>query len=219
MQSEQQLPIYLEWSYFSIDETEQQMEFHLVYQGELTSSGNRNKHTPLKDSIRLYLSNQLENVWKTKKPLTFLTKQIPKLAERFPFNEKHYVPMIQKEVGLSCALDILLLRGDLGGPIVSGDLDGRIKTLIDALRLPVLGESVSHGGAPLVYCLLEDDKLVSEIKVTADHLFATPEQVIECPKTNLSGGLKDIPRHVLVLIHVKIKGEFSVPASLLDKRN
>ena len=55
-----------------------------------------------------------------------------------------------------------------------GDIDNRIKTLIDALRIPSGGEIPDEwvpdeGDTPL-FCLLEDDKLVSAFSVTTDRL-------------------------------------------------
>ena len=49
-----------------------------------------------------------------------------------------YRPLVRKKLGLACALDILFLRQEEPGQLVlqSGDIDGRIKTLFDALRIP-----------------------------------------------------------------------------------
>jgi hypothetical protein len=60
----------------------------------------------------------------------------------------------------------------------SGDLDGRLKTLFDALRIPNnAGETGNVGPqadeTPL-FCLLEDDRLISEVRLYTDQLLLLP---------------------------------------------
>ena len=93
-----------------------------------------------------------------------------------------FVPMVNKAGGFTCSLDILFLRRDNPGGIIKrgadgGDIDNRIKTLFDGLKMP---ETVSDlGGIPIdqqeenpFYCLLEDDSLVTGLTVTTDRLLA-----------------------------------------------
>jgi hypothetical protein len=48
-----------------------------------------------------------------------------------------FVPLVRKDWKLLCSLDILFLRHDPpGSALHAGDLDNRIKTLIDGLRKP-----------------------------------------------------------------------------------
>jgi hypothetical protein len=49
-----------------------------------------------------------------------------------------YIPLIRKSLHLACALDIQFLRHEEPGLLVlqGGDLDGRLKTLFDAMRMP-----------------------------------------------------------------------------------
>ena len=61
-----------------------------------------------------------------------------------------------------------------------GDLDGRLKTIFDALRLP---DSLAEAGGigpqddeTPFFCLLQDDKLISEVSVTTDQLLVLPQQ-------------------------------------------
>ena len=62
-----------------------------------------------------------------------------------------------------------------GGVIESGDIDNRLKTLFDALRIPgpdtneLAGSTPQEGENPL-YCLLEDDKLITHVAVDTDTL-------------------------------------------------
>jgi hypothetical protein len=73
-------------------------------------------------------------------------------------------------------LDILFLRRDQPGGVVrhGGDVDNRIKVLLDGLRMPDRVEEL--GGLAIdadenpFYCLLEDDKLITEVNITTDRL-------------------------------------------------
>jgi hypothetical protein len=76
---------------------------------------------------------------------------------------------------LGCALDTLFLRFDQPpGEILrgGGDIDNRIKTLFDALQMPSWCEGVDPPGGSddLLFCRLEDDSLVTEVKITTDRL-------------------------------------------------
>lgn len=87
-----------------------------------------------------------------------------------------FAPLVVQRLDLFCSLDILFLRRENPGDLLSqsGDLDNRLKTLLDALRVPKDGSEInakpSHEEDPF-YCLLEDDSLVSEIHITTDRLF------------------------------------------------
>ncbi len=220
--------VYREWDAFSelVGNQKILMEFRLVYQGILNSTGNKsasgNKH-----QIRRYLHRQLVNLWKINPLLRhglsyeggtiihaspgMRTVFSPGcLMETYKRGGKRYLPLICPDNNLTCSLEILLLRRDLGSVLVSGDLDGRIKTLIDALAIPVIGEYAEEGDEDPLFCLMSDDKLVSEIKVTADHLFAEPDQIIENPKTGLAGEPTVNKNHVLCVIGIKTKGDPSV---------
>ena len=53
-------------------------------------------------------------------------------------NGNRFVPLVSKAGGFTCSLDILFLRrDDPEGPIESGgDIDNRLKVLLDGLRMP-----------------------------------------------------------------------------------
>ena len=52
----------------------------------------------------------------------------------------HYQPLVRNSLALVCSLEIVFLRaGPKGKVYQGGDLDNRIKTFIDALRVPSLG--------------------------------------------------------------------------------
>lgn len=84
-----------------------------------------------------------------------------------------FFPLVRNSLDLNCELDILFLRQQDPGGLVSqgGDIDNRIKTLLDALRMPSPTEQhrFPNEGDP-VYCLMESDTLVSRLNVDTDRL-------------------------------------------------
>jgi hypothetical protein len=77
---------------------------------------------------------------------------------------------------LVCDLDIVFLRPGPAGRIISdgGDIDNRIKVLFDALRKPTneseMPLKAGEDSPNPIYCLLEDDKLVTSVKITTGQL-------------------------------------------------
>ena len=64
-------------------------------------------------------------------------------------------------------LHVRLLSSTMpGGLVHCGDIDKRLKTLLDALSIPT-SQQCSDGR---MFCLLEDDRLVTRIDVTNDRL-------------------------------------------------
>jgi len=77
--------------------------------------------------------------------------------------------------------DILFLRRDVpGSAIQAGDIDNRVKTIIDALRKPDNANELRGNESPRCdedpfFCLLQDDKLVSHFAVETDTLLDEPQ--------------------------------------------
>lgn len=122
------------------------------------------------------------------------------IADIYRENGYRFVPLVREDWALSCSLEILFLRRDAPGSLVSaGDLDNRIKTLIDALRKPNNGnelrgnEEPSEGEDPF-FCLLEDDKLITGLSVETDILLQ-----------EASGNNDEDRRQVNIVITVDIK--------------
>ena len=91
------------------------------------------------------------------------------------------VPLATQEMSLRCSLDILLLRPEEDRFIFTqGDIDGQVKTLFDALRIPnssdETGKATPQPDEIPFFCLLEDDRLISEVRVTADRLLLLPHK-------------------------------------------
>jgi hypothetical protein len=74
----------------------------------------------------------------------------------------YFTPLVTKELDLICCLDIQFFRREAPGALIQqgGDIDNRIKTLFDALRVPdekqVEGMKPADEEVPF-YCLLQDD--------------------------------------------------------------
>ncbi len=90
--------------------------------------------------------------------------------------EKHgawFLPLVRDNYALHCGLNVTFLRKEPPGKIYQGgDIDGRIKTLLDALTMPQHREQILENvnrELP-IYCLMEDDSLVSGLHVESERL-------------------------------------------------
>jgi len=171
------------------------MEFHLVYSGDLLkSAGNSQRRTWEKHALRCRLHEQLKRLWATHPALKEYAAKTVEIGEngerispRKPFLDYlaqgysragiGFIPIMTEANGLVCELDILFLRPEGPGQILesAGDIDNRIKTLIDALRIPDHASEMKKrdGDQPdpnPMYCLLQDDKLITKLAITTDRL-------------------------------------------------
>ncbi len=97
------------------------------------------------------------------------------LAKQYALYGFSFVPLVTRDLNLICGLEILFLRPDIPGNLVrSGDIDNRLKTLFDALRIPVANENYAsrtpEADESPFYCLLEDDSLITKVAVETDQL-------------------------------------------------
>jgi hypothetical protein len=151
------------------------MDFRLHYRGPLKSNGSP-KH---KQEIRRSLHPQLRRLWQrpplNDHALLFLNREaagsFDSLLQRVgPFM---FASLVSSKIGLTAEIDVLFLRHQAPGEIVSqgGDIDNRLKTLFDALAVPNLdqikGDSPRADEDPF-HCLLENDVLITRIQVTTD---------------------------------------------------
>lgn len=103
------------------------------------------------------------------------------VRRKYPGHGYEWVPLACKEFGVTVGLDILFLRRDgVGSALEVGDLDNRVKTLIDCLKRPKSPNEIaftdrtpSADETPF-FCLMEDDSLVSRLTVESDQLFEAP---------------------------------------------
>jgi hypothetical protein len=89
-------------------------------------------------------------------------------------NVGHYIPLVRHSLCLACAVDILFLRHEEPFNLMrqGGDLDGRIKTLFDGLKMPNPKDKyvgLKPAADPL-YVVLEDDALISDISIRSGRL-------------------------------------------------
>ena len=88
-----------------------------------------------------------------------------------------FAPLVNEKLNLIAELKVILLRPEPPGSILtqSGDINNRLKTLFDALKMPDStsalpnNEEPQEGETPF-FCLLEDDNLVSKVSVQTDRL-------------------------------------------------
>ncbi|WP_428513185.1 hypothetical protein [Roseovarius sp.] len=133
----------------------------------------------------------------------------PNLEERQPLRNfipdlhkignYRFLPLVRSEWKLQCELDILFLRKNPPGSLIqAGDIDNRIKTLLDALRMAQNSQELGQNSVPEkdenpFYCLLEDDQLVSRLNIETDRLLEIDEE----------GSAKD--RWVKLVVRAQIK--------------
>ncbi len=91
-----------------------------------------------------------------------------------------YAPLVSQKNAMHCALNVLLLKSEAPDALLNnrGDIDNRLKTLFDALRvpskshMPKIAAETSKDENPL-YCLLQDDSLVTDLRIRSDRLLTT----------------------------------------------
>jgi hypothetical protein len=88
-----------------------------------------------------------------------------------------FVPFVNRFMHLLCHLDILFMRREPAGRLFEGnDLDNRIKTLFDALKVPGSMVELPAGDHPQnddekpFFSLVEDDSLISGFSIRTERL-------------------------------------------------
>ncbi len=155
------------------------MKFRLVYRGELRSNGSpTHKH-----AVRRVFHRQLLNLWKDY-PLNEVQQFInidPDKGDALGISRGgfKFVPLISPRLELVASLEVLLLRPESAGSVLTqaGDIDNRLKTLMDALQVPK-DNQIPKGIMPetdeaFLYCLLEDDNLVISLDISTGKLYDT----------------------------------------------
>jgi hypothetical protein len=153
------------------------MEFRLLYEGPLPG---QNAKAEDKHRIRDALHPQLQQLW-SQPPLCEMTSLLafpPEsekpsvIVERGPIR---YAPLVTKVLNLYAELAVLMFRPQPRGHLITdgGDVDNRLKTLLDALRIPrgtpkTPNRQVPAGG--VFYCLLQDDSLVTKVSAETEQL-------------------------------------------------
>jgi hypothetical protein len=177
------------------------MRFTLVYDGRLRSNGDT-KH---KHDIRRVLHRQLVEFWKAAPPA--LTP--PGDPLRSTVGAWSFFPLASAQRDETVELSITMLRpGQAPGYLIGqgGDIDNRLKTLFDSLRVPQCLAELPAGAAPTadenpLFCVLSDDRLVASLSVVA-------ERLLEVPPT---------PDFVKLLIDVRITKNARIGANMIGR--
>lgn len=163
-----------------------EVNFRLTYDGPLKAASQSDCRRLEKHAIRRVFSNQLLYLLYHKEGL--LDKELDTIERKalehsefgkfyFTRGEWLFLAIVRERLHLVCDLDILFLRREPPGQLVSGggDIDNRIKVLFDALRVPQ-DENELRGCGPekTMACLTEDDKLITGFRVTTDRLLEPP---------------------------------------------
>lgn len=178
------------------------MRFTLIYQGRIPSSSNASEkhrircelHPQLKQLWATHPALEGNDAWVTRGPEDPVTGQGDFLVE---VGGNDFAPLVHPKQWLYAELDILMLRPEAPGALIShsGDIDNQLKTLFDALRSPADTSEIPRSWNPSqdekpLYCLLADDKLITRVAVETDRLLS--------PGAN--------PKEVAVTIRVTVKG-------------
>lgn len=161
------------------------MEFTLHYRGPLkpvTKSNNRRDH---KHEIRAHFHKQLKELWALPQ-LAEISAEIRSSLEFDPLKSAGssmlvkrgafwFTPLVSQPLSQVASIEMTMLRPEPEGRIFkSGDIDNRLKTLLDALKVPNDKNALPTGLSPSgdespFFCLLEDDSLISNIDVKTAH--------------------------------------------------
>ena len=163
------------------------MEFRLTYAGKLLAYNETKQGRSLHvHGIRREFHKQLRILWNEHPVLKRGYTEGPSIpnpetswGKTFEEHGFKWKPIVEEDNGLICALDILMLRKGPPGAIRT-DIDNRLKTLFDALRMArsaeELGEKTDKGKqkpgtdeSPF-YVLLKDDHLITHVAVSSDML-------------------------------------------------
>ena len=185
------------------------MQFRLTYNGRPKSRSSATRED--KHEIRKKLHPQLRTLW-SRDPLegraTHLTDPLAPAANgEISLVERvgafAFVPLASRRWFTVADVDVLFLRRSSPGQLIGhgGDIDNRMKTLFDALRVPNEAE-LPDGQAPgkdeePFYCLLQDDALITTLSVRTDEWLEQGD-----------------PSHVLLIIHVTVRPTRAIWATI-----
>ncbi len=165
------------------------MEFRLTYEGPLKASAG----VPDKQALRRCFHNQLRVLWDQVplndcKDLLNPSPSTGGVSILRPVGPFIVAPLVCERIHLVADLDITMLRPEPPGRVTtqSGDIDNRLKTLFDSLRMPTNSSELPADDQPgpsetLFYCLLEDDNLITKVSVVTDRLLrsvSSPNDVL-----------------------------------------
>lgn len=166
------------------------MRFRLIYEGEIKPR--QVAKLPDVHHIRRQFHPQLRRLWDHPPLVDLKEKWLVPQPEKTPAQSefyarietiagKSYAPIVSKHLGAE--LDIVFLRQQPRGQLIGegGDIDNRLKTLFDGLRMPTksevqnLGDASANDDQPM-HCLLKDAALIHRVNVETDRLLRDAKQ-------------------------------------------
>ena len=156
----------------------EEVNFRLTYDGPLKAASQSDTRRVEKHRMRCAFNRQLGQLVDSRDVLyDQLGEEFVKMIDaRYKRGDFTCLPIVREDLNLVCDLDILFLRREEPGALMTGggDLDNRIKVLFDALRIPQDDNEVRGFKATdedfLLICLTEDDKLITGFRCTTDRL-------------------------------------------------
>lgn len=156
------------------------MRFHLSFEGSLPSTGNGNDSNPR--------PSKLKAIWAIRDAIF---PQLERLVGTHPaFSGRSTSSRVLMHAlippTLKCGLEIDLLVNHEPGSVFTkqGDLDNRLKTLLDGLRLPQGAHEIktnmqpkyldAPGNSDYYLCLLENDVLITALDVEMQRNLSPP---------------------------------------------
>lgn len=151
------------------------LKFTLVYEGQLKPAS-KAKATD-KHKIRQVFDQQLQELWKQgqmveQRSISMGSPNDPDsvLKTVREVDGCHYLPVVSEAQGLLADVSITWLRYQPPGSVLqAGDIDNRLKTLLDCLQTPPVGQAVAvceNTPADNPFCTaLDDDALISSLSV------------------------------------------------------
>lgn len=184
------------------------MKFRLVYDGpvlatrSVPATGEKPERAKHKFEMRRAFHQQLKNLWEGDEFLR--TTEVygnsfdwdmdsiiggtpgerrrlhDVLADQYSMFGWKFIPLAVEGFQVSCSLRILFLCREVAGGIIKyGDIDNRVKTIFDALRMPqnkmeMFGNDTPGPGEDPFYVLLRDDGMITHAEIEADTLWEDP---------------------------------------------
>lgn len=201
------------------------MEFRLTYQGPLPATQREQERKPndprpdIKHAMRKEFHKQLKRLWQVHPALSRGGEKGPSpivvgpiddsasldatvIAARHALFGFNFVPLVRPELDLLCGLEILFLRADKPGNLWKGDIDNRIKILLDALALPIPQENyvmrTPEEDEKPFYCLLANDNIISKLSIETDELleFVTGQDKLDDVRLVITVRLRPYELHL-----------------------
>jgi hypothetical protein len=170
------------------------MVFQLVYPDVIPSAQKRGT-LRIKHQMRRAFGVYLRKVWRHEKLLAdFLVNGLPTVPypqkrsapddDKQPFYRSQlagysWIPLVSSRNRLKVDLNIEILSPSPGFLKANGDLDNRLKVVLDSLRMVRQNteiDSADAGRGEDLFVLLEDDSLIHSMEVTAVQSLGSPEE-------------------------------------------